>query len=55
MKRTDFAHTIAHATGVTHDCYVKEPPKESEKDLKNMPDVKPINENDQVFNDIRKE
>ena len=25
VKRTDLAHSIAHATGVSHDCNVKDP------------------------------
>jgi hypothetical protein len=37
--RTDLAHTIAHAAGISHDCLVKEPKKETEKDLKNTPDI----------------
>jgi hypothetical protein len=54
-KRTDLSHTIAHATGVTHDCHVKEPPKETEKDLKKTPDVKPINEKELAFDEKKKE
>ena len=31
VKRTDLAHTIAHATGVSHNCF-KEDPKKDEND-----------------------
>jgi hypothetical protein len=54
-KRTDLGHTIAHATGVTHDCNVKEPTKETEKDLKKTPDVKPIKEDEAVFDENKKD
>ena len=39
IKRTDLAHTIAHAAGVTHDCHVK--PQEAKDSKKDKPVEKP--------------
>ena len=40
VKRTDLAHTIAHAAGLTHDCTVKDPKDTKDTKQTNQPDTK---------------
>lgn len=40
VARTDLAHTIAHATGITHDCHVKPTPDPKDTKQAKSPEVK---------------